>query len=442
MYAVIDTETTGLSPNLKHRIIEVAVVLTDENGHVEDQWSTLLNPERDLGPQRIHQIRAKDVLDAPRFADIAGQLLSILQGRLLVAHNAPFDLLFIDSEFDRLGVPFPYTRDMGLCTMRASTNFLDGAGRSLRECCSAAGVPLTGWHSALADATAAAGLLRRFIELSNRQVPWQSELEAAQTLLWPRLPVNPGVERIRESSIAAGSNESDQFVAKLVDYMPRVDSSESADPYLAVLDQTLEDRYLSADEDAALGALAISLGLTEPEVARLHQDYLDALARIALSDQHMSDAEEEDLKQVATILGLSVGDAALSIKRAEDNRSEGIRSEGLPLEPGDMIVFTGEMAEPRDLWFQRAAEHGLIPHPSVTKKVKVVVAADPDSLSGKARKARGYGIPVMSIDQFRTVLGYKTPAEGDFGADRILSRHEADWARIIRAEMEGESREF
>ena len=65
MYAVIDTETTGLSPRLRHRIVELAVVLVDESGQVEDEFCTLLNPERDLGPQHIHGIRGAEVINAP-----------------------------------------------------------------------------------------------------------------------------------------------------------------------------------------------------------------------------------------------------------------------------------------------------------------------------------------------------------------------------------------
>ena len=63
MYAVIDTETTGLLPSHRHRVIEVAVVLLDARGQVEREWVTLLNPQRDLGPQHIHGILTADVLD-------------------------------------------------------------------------------------------------------------------------------------------------------------------------------------------------------------------------------------------------------------------------------------------------------------------------------------------------------------------------------------------
>jgi DNA polymerase-3 subunit epsilon len=70
------------------------------------------------------------------------------------------------------------------------------------------------------------------------------------------------------------------------------------------------------------------------------------------------------------------------------------------LKVGDIVVFTGEMSRPREDLERIAADAGLVPHPAVTKKVAVVVAADPDSLSGKARKAADYGIPIITEAAF------------------------------------------
>lgn len=85
-FAVIDFETTGLFPGEHDRVIEVAVVHSDPHGTITGRWETLINPGRDLGPQRLHQIRAADVMKAPFFVQIAGQLLELLRGRVLVAH--------------------------------------------------------------------------------------------------------------------------------------------------------------------------------------------------------------------------------------------------------------------------------------------------------------------------------------------------------------------
>lgn len=435
LYAVVDTETTGLSPKLRHRVIELAVVLVDGRGGVEDQWCTLLNPERDLGAQHIHGIRAADVASAPGFADIAGHLADMLRARVLVAHNLPFDLAFIDAEYDRMGVPLPLTRAGGLCTMTLASKYLEGAGRSLRECCAAAGVRLEGWHSALADASATAGLLAHYLRVCGKPPPWDDLVAGASDTLWPRIDKSAFTPMTRTSTSAPVDRDDPGLMAQLVDFMPRVDSSDAADPYLAVLDEALADRYLSADENGALAALATSLGLSDIDVSRLHKDYLYALARVALADHHLSSAEEADLCRVASILGLPEGGVSAALEAASRTRLFHPTNGALPLESGDLIVFTGDMAEPREVWMQRAAEHGYVPHPNVTKKVRMVVAADPDTLSGKAKKARGYDIPIISVDEFRRALGYPEPGSDEVTAGSNWSNSERQWAKILREGM-------
>lgn len=73
-YAVIDFETTGLSPR-RDRIVEVAVARVDANGQIEDEFATLVNPDgRDVGPTFIHGITNDHVRNAPTFAEVAPEL--------------------------------------------------------------------------------------------------------------------------------------------------------------------------------------------------------------------------------------------------------------------------------------------------------------------------------------------------------------------------------
>jgi DNA polymerase-3 subunit epsilon len=67
-YTVIDLETTGLFPQKHDRVVEMAVVYLSDQGQTHGEWTTLVNPERDLGPTSIHGIKARDVLSAPTFA--------------------------------------------------------------------------------------------------------------------------------------------------------------------------------------------------------------------------------------------------------------------------------------------------------------------------------------------------------------------------------------
>src|SRR5690349_16832145 len=97
-FAVIDLETTGLVTGLNHRVAELAVVHVEPDGSISGAWETLVTPGRDLGPQHIHGIAAADVMDAPKFADIAPRLVELLAGRIIVAHNATFDVGFLTAE--------------------------------------------------------------------------------------------------------------------------------------------------------------------------------------------------------------------------------------------------------------------------------------------------------------------------------------------------------
>lgn len=90
-FCVIDVETTGFSPRLGDRVVEVAAVRMSRNGAVLDEWSTLVNPGRDVGAIHVHGITAGEVLDAPTFREVAGDLVERLDGAVFVAHNLRFD---------------------------------------------------------------------------------------------------------------------------------------------------------------------------------------------------------------------------------------------------------------------------------------------------------------------------------------------------------------
>jgi DNA polymerase III subunit epsilon len=104
---VLDTETTGLNPRSGDRIIEVGCVeivnrrLTGNNFHV------YINPERDSeeGALAVHGLTTEFLSDKPKFAEIASELRDYVGGAEIIIHNAPFDLAFLDAEFDRLGLP-------------------------------------------------------------------------------------------------------------------------------------------------------------------------------------------------------------------------------------------------------------------------------------------------------------------------------------------------
>lgn len=99
-FVVLDTETTGLHPYTGHRVVEIGAVRF-ENGEKVAELDQLLQPGRlmDPGASRVNGIDDIDLLGKPTFADIAPDLLSLLDGALLVAHNAAFDASFVGMEY-------------------------------------------------------------------------------------------------------------------------------------------------------------------------------------------------------------------------------------------------------------------------------------------------------------------------------------------------------
>ncbi|WP_447004935.1 exonuclease domain-containing protein [Saccharothrix isguenensis] len=81
------------------------------------------------------------------------------------------------------------------------------------------------------------------------------------------------------------------------------------------------------------------------------------------------------------------------------------RAELVALVRGDRVVFTGQMDSPRDEWIDRAASFGLVSQGYVTKATRVLVAADPFTLSSKAQRARAYRVPIVSEEDFAGMLG-------------------------------------
>ncbi|WP_043725980.1 exonuclease domain-containing protein [Kutzneria sp. 744] len=397
-YAVIDTETTGLLPGFRHRIAEIAVIHVDADGTVTDEWCTLLNPERDLGPQAIHGIRAADARRAPRFADMAGDIVERLRDRIPVAHNWPFDAMHLRAEFERVGIEAPLEPLGGLCTMRAASKALPGSGRSLIDCCASAGLPEMNWHTARDDAMAAAALLRHI--LTTRPEAVRTTEQHRRTVGWPWPALTTGVVApFRRTPI--GQVEP-HFLARLVERMPR-DEEPMVDAYFAMLDAALLDRRISASEADALIALADDLGLHRSEALAVHHGYLRELARAAWADGVLTEDERRDVQTVATLLGLDAAEAERVLAQEKTGDSK-VTVGGLVLRPGDRIVLTGTMRRAREEIVERAVAAGLRVTGSVSGKTRVVAAADPDSLSGKAKQARELGVAVVSEEAFLRAL--------------------------------------
>lgn len=169
-FVVVDVETTGVSHGSGDRVTEVAAVVV-EDGEIRDGFQSLVNPERPI-PWRITALTGisdEMVAGAPTFDEIAEPLSAIIQPRIFVAHNAPFDWGFLTMEFARAGRPEALT-GTPLCTVRLARRLLAHLPRrNLDAVAWHYGVAIDGRHRALGDARATAQVLLAMLHDVERQ---------------------------------------------------------------------------------------------------------------------------------------------------------------------------------------------------------------------------------------------------------------------------------
>lgn len=401
-YAVVDFETTGFSPYRHHRIVEIGVVILDARGNITDAWESVINPERQVDASEIHGLTGKELASAPKFDEVAGTLTDLLAGKVLVAHNLPFDAMFLNSELKRMGVNLELDGSSGLCTMQLAGRYLNSDRLRLTDCCKCIGIEHNNSHTALDDAKAAAGLLASYIgQNSGFRAEWSDVVARSLSIQWPLLKAS---KKAVPRDVAVKKSKR-HFVESLVSRSLRANLYPEANSYIEVLDRALIDKHLSEHEILELLVVANHLGLSCEEAQRLHADYFNGLVRLAFEDGVLTDQEKNDLVKVARCLGLDEV-TALSSERQEtapDYRSKTFQ--GPSISVGDSVVFTGESdCSSRDELIEQAHSLGIRVASAVSKKTKLLIAADPDSLSGKARKARELGVPIIGYEQYIALI--------------------------------------
>ena len=202
------------------------------------------------------------------------------------------------------------------------------------------------------------------------------------------------------------------YLARLASQVHHYGERGATLAYLDMLDWALADLAITEQEHAELHALAADLGMSSEDVVRAHRHYVDELVAAAVRDGIVTDQEHELLHRAATALGLDpvVIDIGTEAWRPDTSC--------VALQVGMRVCFTGAATYPDGTELPRAklntiaTDLGLEPTKNVTKKgCDLLVAADPSSQSGKAGKARDYGIPIVGVDDFlRAQPGSSVPA--------------------------------
>ncbi len=187
--AFVDTETTGLRPDLGHRLVEIAILRTNGLEKIAE-YATLLNPQRtiDPGAMAVNGITPAMVADAPTFADALPRIAELLDDAVLVAHNAPFDMGFLDAEYHIAGQIFePDTILDTLMLARRQYHFFSN---SLSNIAQTLNIPTPDAHRAMGDVLTTFAVFRRFSgDLIRRNRPRVSDwLRMQGGVVWQPTP--------------------------------------------------------------------------------------------------------------------------------------------------------------------------------------------------------------------------------------------------------------
>jgi len=262
LYAIIDIETTGGSPN-NERITEIAILIHDGE-KIVDEYSTLINPERNI-PYFITNLTGitnEMVEGAPRFFEVAKKIVEMTEGRTFVAHNARFDYSFIREEFKALGYNF---RRNILDTVSLCRRLIPGhRSYSLGNICEELGIRIDGRHRASGDALATSKLFDMLLKLDSESespgIMGNNRLTklnpALDITILDRLPEDPGVyyfydnkgkliyigksKSIRHRVLSHLSNNSSKRAMEMRDSIADISWEETGNELIALIKESEE----------------------------------------------------------------------------------------------------------------------------------------------------------------------------------------------------------
>ena len=176
----------------------------------------------------------------------------------------------------------------------------------------------------------------------------------------------------------------------------------------------MEDRIVSSDEIEDLRKMASNWGLSTHQITDLNTKYFEAFAKVLKNNRCLSNSKHQELDQLATLLGIQDSSFVNDFSPLEGLNSDASKlfNKSNSDMVGKSVCFTGESEcqinnkrLTKDFSKQLAISKGLIPVDRVTKKLDILVVADPNTQSGKAKKAKEYGIRIIQENVFWKYLG-------------------------------------
>lgn len=417
-FAALDFETTDLDPR-NERVCEVGVVRFCGDGTVLDEYATLVDPERRISDDAYerNEITPELVEGAPVFGSIVDDLLGMLQGSVVVAHNLPFEDSFLRAELRRCD---RMTRLPGLCSLVTSRSQLDGPSYKLLSLYKTA----TGdWppdgHTALGGARTLAVLIPWLIANCPSPLYYSGPAPVAS---WQPLPA-PSRIAPRAAKL---SRRTDGYLGALASRFPATAARHLVEPvalqaYIRRLDQALSDDSITGVEGWELEELARSAGLSQQSLGGLHRDAWDraGLGAEAARPESVAPGRRKKLIQLAHDLGHpNLASELVRLAADEPAQANHLRQWRIGIDGEDT-----ELQLLRDY----VQQNGGAIAKRLTSTVRFVATRDSSCETAQLRKARDLDIPVVSPETAYQELTAAVRA-GEAEQERRRQEHES-WQR-------------
>lgn len=320
--AVIDIETTGLSPQAD-RIVEIAVVRIDPGAAPRVVMDTLVNPQRRVSGSEIHGIYDADVEGAPTFRELVAPLVDAVEGAVVASFNVYFDIKFLLNELELAKQPLELPH---LCLMWLRPGLGLGKRASLERTCSEMGVPFAASHQAAADASAGAALWPLYTRAAaERGLLTFGDLAAMKdykfTKSWSVAPLDR--QRVSAPALRKALKPRRQRSAYEQSDVRRQEwgAQDALAAYWNALTAALIDSEITPAERADLRRLQASPLLRPASIRYVHAKVLAGLLEEVSRDLTIDDAEVAWLASVTALLqelGWAPGDTAQSTMGTSD----------------------------------------------------------------------------------------------------------------------------
>lgn len=184
---VLDTETTGLGPHKGDRIVEIGCIELVDRKPTGEHYQQYINPMRPMseGAFKVHGLSGDFLRGFPAFPLIAEDFLRFVHGAEIIAHNAPFDISFLNAELDRLGWGYQIPDELVIDTYDIARQVLPGRRHRLDDLVSHYGIKIKrDLHGALLDARI---LTEVYLKLTQKQLDIELETKEVEPAARPPL---------------------------------------------------------------------------------------------------------------------------------------------------------------------------------------------------------------------------------------------------------------